>query len=58
MLKILIITIIFIGFAFAGLGIRLLFHRPVRGTSCQANTPELQDRGIGCGCGGGSCSTD
>ncbi|MFZ5942338.1 MAG: hypothetical protein ACOYXB_17360 [Bacteroidota bacterium] len=56
MLKIIIISAILIGFVFLGLGIRLLFDRnaTVRGSSCQASGA-LEEKGISCGCGGGSC---
>ena len=59
MLKILLITFILVGLAFLGLAIRLLIDRKAefRGGSCQA-TPGLKDKGISCGCGGGSCDTE
>jgi len=60
MLKILLITIILVGLAFLGLAIRLLIDRKAefRGGSCQATTDGLNDKGITCGCGGGSCDTE
>lgn len=46
-----------VGIAFLGLAIRLLIDRKAEfsGGSCQANTDELKDKGITCGCGGGHC---
>ena len=60
MLKILLITFILIGLAFLGLAIRLLIDRKAefKAGSCQATTDGLKDKGITCGCGGGSCSTE
>jgi len=54
MIKILIITIILVGIAVAGLAIRLLFDRKAEfsGGSCSNGTKELEERGITCGCGG------
>jgi len=54
MLKILLITIILVAIAFAGLGIRLLLDRNAEfsGGSCQANADKLGDKGYSCGCGG------
>ena len=58
MLKILLITVILVAIAFAGLGIRILLERngEFRGGSCQSTSDELEDRGISCGCGG-ACNT-
>jgi hypothetical protein len=60
MLKILLITVILVGIAFAGLAIRLLFDRKAEfsGGSCQTGSKELEDRGISCGCGEGDCGTE
>ena len=60
MLKILLIAFILVGLAFLGLAIRLLFDRNAefRGGSCQSTSDGLKDKGITCGCGGGSCNTD
>jgi len=47
--------------AVGGLSIRLFFSKDkqFRGGSCQAShSPELRDKNIGCGCGGGSCATE
>ena len=59
MIKILIITIILVGIAVAGLAIRLLFDRKAEfsGGSCSNGTKELEERGITCGCGG-QCYSD
>lgn len=60
MLKILLITFILVGLAFLGLAIRLLIDRKAefRGGSCQASPSGLKDKGITCGCGGGSCDSE
>ena len=54
MLKILLITIILVAFAVAGLAIRMLFDQKAEfsGGSCHADTDELREKGIACGCGG------
>jgi hypothetical protein len=54
MLKILIITIILVGIAFAGLGIRLLLDRKAEFSAgnCQTGSRALEDKGIACGCEG------
>ncbi len=53
MLKILLITVILVGIAFAGLAIRLIIDRKAKfsGGSCQSGSKELEERGIACGCG-------
>jgi hypothetical protein len=59
MLKILLITIILLIIAFAGLGIRLLLDRNVEfsGGYCRAgNIPN--ERNLTCGCGGGYCMAE
>ncbi|MFH0758084.1 MAG: membrane or secreted protein [Bacteroidota bacterium] len=58
MLKIVIVTIILVGTAFAGLGIRILLQKngEFSGGNCQAAPQGLKDQGISCGCGGGDCS--
>ncbi len=60
MLKILLITIILLGIAFAGLGIRLLLDRNAefKGGSCQSGSKELEEKGISCGCGSGACASN
>jgi len=60
MLKILLITIILVAIAFAGLGIRLLLGRNAEfsGGSCQTGSDTLKEKGISCGCGGGACLTE
>ena len=57
MLKVLLIAIILVGIAFAGLAIRLLLDRNAEfsGGSCQSGSKELEEKGISCGCGGGNC---
>ena len=51
MLKLLLITIILVGIAFAGLGIRILLERngEFSGGSCQSGSKGLDDKGISCG---------
>ena len=60
MLKILLITIILVGIAFAGLGIRLLLDRNAKflGGSCQSTPDELTEKGISCGCGAGNYASE
>jgi hypothetical protein len=52
MLKILLITFILLGLAFAGLGIKLLLDRKAvfRGSSCKALEDLSCAQGISCGC--------
>jgi len=59
MLKLLLITVILVGIAFAGLGIRLLLDRKAEfsGGSCQS-TKELEEKGISCRCGSGYCASN
>jgi hypothetical protein len=59
MLKILLITVILVGIAFAGLAIRLLLDRKAEfsGGSCQATPDALKEKGVSCGCGSESCHT-
>jgi hypothetical protein len=54
MLKILLISIILVAIAFAGLGIRMLLDRNAEfsGGSCQAQADKPGERGIACGCVG------
>lgn len=58
MLKILILTIVLLAIAFAGLAIKLIIDRKAefRGGNCSASSPELEKRGISCGCEG-HCNT-
>jgi len=60
MLKILIITVILVGVAFAGLAIRILLEKngEFSGGSCQSASGDLKDQGISCGCGGGQCNNN
>ncbi len=55
MLKVLILAILLMVLAFAGLSIKLLLDKKAefRGGSCSASSPELEKQGISCGCGGG-----
>ncbi len=59
MLKLLLITIILVGIAYAGLGIRLLLDRKAdfSGGSCRSGSKKLEEKGISCGCVGGHCVT-
>jgi len=61
MLKVMIAAIVLVLLAFAGLGIKMLFDRKAEftGGSCQAtnSSDALADKGISCGCGGGSCDS-
>jgi len=60
-LELLLITLVIVMIAVGGLSIRLFFSKDkqFRGGSCQAShSPELRDKNIGCGCGGGSCATE
>ncbi len=54
-------SIVLVVIAFAGLGIKLLFDRKAEftGGSCRATSSSdaLADKGISCGCGGGSCES-
>ncbi len=54
MLKILILTILLVAIAFAGLAIKLIIDKKAefRGGSCTASSPELEEKGISCGCEG------
>jgi hypothetical protein len=58
MLKVLLLSVVLLFLAFAGLAIKMFFDRKAefKGGSCSATSPELESRGISCGCGG-SCST-
>ncbi len=58
MLKIIILSIVLLGIAFAGISIKLLIDRKAvfKGGSCSASSEELKERGISCGCGNGHCS--
>ena len=59
MLKILLITVILLVVAFAGLGIRILLEKngEFSGGNCQATPKGLKDQGISCGCGEGHCGS-
>ncbi len=51
-LNLILITLVLVIFAFGALSVRLFFgkDRKFSGGSCR-NTPELDSRGIECGCG-------
>lgn len=55
-LKLFIIVAVLIGIAMLGMAVRILFSKKAEfsGGSCQSS-PELNKRGITCGCGGGTC---
>jgi hypothetical protein len=58
MLKIVLITLILVAIAFAGLAIRLLLDKNAEfsGGSCQPASEGHEEKGISCGCGG-NCGT-
>ncbi len=60
MLEVLIITVILVGIAFAGLAIRLLLDRKAEfsGGSCHSTPNGLKEKGISCGCGAGGCDSN
>ncbi len=57
MIKVLLLAVILMILAFAGLSVKLILDRKAefRG-GCSASSPELEKQGITCGCGG-SCYT-
>jgi hypothetical protein len=59
MIKVMILAAILLLIAFAGLSIKLILDKKAvfKGGSCSASSPELEKRGISCGCGGDSCSS-
>ncbi|MFO7940950.1 MAG: hypothetical protein R6U66_14475 [Bacteroidales bacterium] len=60
-LELLLLTLVIVMVAIGGLSIRLFFSKDkqFRGGSCQAShSSGLSDKGISCGCGGGSCATE
>jgi hypothetical protein len=55
MLKVLLLSVIILTIAVIGLSIKLLIDRKSRFTTgCGSLTPEMKEKGMGCGCGG-SC---
>ncbi len=60
MIQVIILSIILILLAVAGLGIKMLFDKKAefKGSSCQAaaDSAELQEQGVSCGCGEDGCS--
>jgi hypothetical protein len=58
MLKVLILSVIILTIAVIGLSIKLLIDKKSRFTAgCGSITPEMKEKGMGCGCGG-SCQSD
>ncbi len=59
MLKILLITIIMLGLAFLGLGIKLLLDKKAEfSPDCSSANSKLKDKGVSCGCGAGNCANE
>ena len=60
MIQVIILSVILLLLAVAGLGIKMLFDKKAefKGSSCQATASslELKDQGISCGCGEDGCS--
>lgn len=58
-LKLLILTIVLVLIAVLALSVRLIFTKKgeFSGGSCSNHSDKLKEKGIGCGCGGGSCET-
>jgi hypothetical protein len=58
MLKVLLLSLVLLTLAFAGFAIKMLFDKKAefKGGSCTSSSPELENQGISCGCGG-TCST-
>lgn len=54
MLTVLILSTILLILALLALSVRMLFNKKAefRGGSCSAASPEINERGISCGCGG------
>lgn len=59
MLKVVFLSLILLALGFAGMAVKLIFNRKAKfsGGNCAATTPELEEKGIGCGCGG-SCAAN
>lgn len=55
-LKLIGLAVILVAVAMSGMAIRMFFKKEATfsGGSCKSS-PGLNDKGIGCGCGGGSC---
>ncbi len=54
MLTVIILSAILLILALLALSVRLLFNKKAefRGGGCNASSPELEKRGVSCGCGG------
>ena len=57
-IKLIALAVVLVAFSMLGLGIKMLFKKgeTLSGGTCHSS-PELEEKGIGCGCGGGSCET-
>ncbi len=58
-MKVLLLSAVLLIFAILGLSVKLLFDKKseFKGGSCSAISPELEKKGISCGCGGDECAT-
>jgi hypothetical protein len=57
MIKILILSVVLLGIAFLALSIKLLVNKKAEfKAGCASASPELEEKGFGCGCGG-ACSS-
>ena len=58
-LKLIGLVVVLVAIAMAGMGIRMLLKPGANfsGGSCKSS-PGLEKKGIGCGCGGGTCSSE
>ncbi len=59
-MELLILSLVLVLISVAALSIRLIFakDKTFHGGSCRSHGEGLKDKGISCGCGGGSCATD
>ncbi len=57
MIKVLLLSVVIVGFALVALSIKLIFDKKAvfKGSSCNAVSDELREKGVG-GCCGGACS--
>ena len=55
-LKLVILVIVLLAISFSGMAIRIIFKKGSKfsGGSCSGSS-KLNDKGIGCGCDGGTC---
>lgn len=59
MLEVILLSGVLVGLALAGLGIKTLFKKNAElKAGCSAGSPELQSKGINCGCGSGHCVSE